>query len=183
MNRKKTHRKSIPKQQSGQLVNQPAATSTRAQDGKAELLVNEVVKNPQVLERLLHRPEVAGFMMQISTTHRSGPLPEAEELARYDKVSPGFAREIMDMAKSAQEFRQDQGKKSLSGAIWKDRIGQIFALVCVFVFSYIAIEMINKEAYGYATILLGVELVALAGVFVFGRTDNKPPKEEQKKKK
>ncbi|MDY4323141.1 DUF2335 domain-containing protein [Pectobacterium brasiliense] len=182
MNRKKTQRRSTPKQQSGQLVNQPSATSTRAQDGKAELLVNEVVKNPQVLERLLHRPEVAGFMMQISTTHRSGPLPEAEELARYDKVSPGFAREIMDMAKSAQEFRQNQGKKSLSGAIWKDRIGQIFALLCVLIFSYIALEMINKEAYGYATILLGVELVALAGIFVIGR-DNKPPKEEQKKKK
>ncbi len=86
----------------------------------------------------------------------------------------------MDMAKSAQEHRQQQGKTSLSGAIWKDRIGQIFALICVFVFSYVAIEMIDHQAYTQATILLGAELAALASVFILGRSIKLPPKEEPK---
>ena len=164
------------------LVNQPSLTSSRASEGKTELLVNEVVRNPQVIERLMNRPEVSGIMMQIST-HRSGPLPEAEELARYEKVSPGFAKEIMQMAKDEQSHRHSQSSKSLSGAIWKDRIGQIFGLICVFVFSYIAYLLIEKGAYGWATTLLGVELVALSSVFVLGRKDAKQEAPKQPKKK
>lgn len=165
-----------------QLVNQPTLNSGRVLNGKTELLVNEIAKNPQALERLLDRPETAGFMMKVSH-HRSGPLPDSDELARYEKISPGFAREIMEMAKSEQKFRHSQGKSSLSGAIWKDRIGQIFGLVCVFVFSYIAVMMIEKGAYGWATTLLGVELVALTGVFVFGRKDKPTEQKAQNRKK
>jgi len=120
--------------------------------------------------------------MQISH-HRSGPLPDSEELARYERISPGFAREIMEMAKDEQKFRHTQGKSSLSGAIWKDRIGQIFGLVCVFVFSYIAYSMIEKEAFGWATTLLGVELVALTGVFVLGRKDKTTEQKAPTKRK
>lgn len=163
-------------------VNQPTATSSRVASGKADLLVNEVVRNPDVLQRLMHTPEMAGVMMQVSHT-RSGPLPDPEELSRYEKVSPGFAREILEMAKSEQSHRHTQNKKSLSGAIWKDRIGQIFALVCVFVFAYIATIMISNGAYGYATTLLGVELVALTGVFLAGRKDKNPETKKPQSKK
>lgn len=167
MTRKRSPRKATT-QQSHPTVNQPVVTSERARDGKTELLVNEVVKNPQVLERLMNRPETAGLIMQVSHT-RSGPLPDPDELARYEKVSPGFAREIMEMAKAEQKHRHTHLSNGQSGAIWRDRIGQIFGLICVFVFSYIAYEMIQKGAYGWATGLLGVELVALTGVFVIGR--------------
>lgn len=164
------------------LVNQPAIDSGRAQDGKTELLVNEVAKNPQVIERLMHRPDLAGMMMQVTHT-RSGPLPDADELAKYERVSPGFAKEILEMAKSEQGHRHDHVANAQSGAIWRDRLGQIFGLICVFVFAYIAYEMIQKGAYGWATTLLGVELVALTGVFVFGKFEkNSNSKQEPKKK-
>ncbi|HEB4874362.1 TPA: DUF2335 domain-containing protein [Kluyvera ascorbata F0526] len=178
MSRRKTQRKT-PSAAPKNLVNQPAVTG-RAQDGKTELLVNEVVKNPQVLERLMNKPELAGMMMQVTHT-RSGPLPDPDELARYEKISPGFAVEILEMAKSEQKHRHTHVSKGQSGAIWRDRIGQIFGMVCVFVFSYIAYEMIQKEAYGWATGLLGVELVALTSVFVVGRKEKKPPQNTQKK--
>lgn len=174
---------SKPKKDPSQnLVNQPTLTG-RVQSGKTELLVNEVINNPEVIQRLASRPEGVGLMMQVST-HRSGPLPDAEELARYEKITPGFAKEILEMAKSSQAYRQRQGEKSLSGAIWKDRLGQIFAIICVFVFAYIALEMIKAGAFGYAALLLGAELVGLVGVFVLGRSDKKEePKPQAKKKK
>jgi len=181
MGRRKPPRKTTASQQPP-LVNQPTVNSGRVIEGKTEFLVNEIAKNPQALERLFSRPETAGFMMQISH-HRSGPLPDSEELARYERISPGFAREIMEMAKDEQKFRHTQGKSSLSGAIWKDRIGQIFGLVCVFVFSYIAYSMIEKEAFGWATTLLGVELVALTGVFVLGRKDKTTEQKAPTKRK
>lgn len=177
MSRKKPQRKLQTSAPQKSLVNQPSA-SGRIQEGKTELLVNEVVKNPQVIERLMDRPEMAGIMMQVTHT-RSGPLPDADELARYERVSPGFAREIMDMAKAEQKHRHDHYKTGQNGAIWRDRLGQIFAMICVLVFAYIAYEMIQHEAYGWATGLLGVELVALTSVFVIGRKDK--PAQTQKK--
>ncbi|MEB5837058.1 DUF2335 domain-containing protein [Pantoea dispersa] len=120
--------------------------------------------------------------MQVSHT-RSGPLPDPDELGRYEKVSPGFAREIMEMAKAEQRHRHTHLSKGQAGAIWRDRIGQIFGLICVFVFSYIAYEMIQKGAYGWATGLLGVELVALTGVFVMGRQTKSAPTAPTSKKK
>lgn len=97
MRRRKTQRKA-PANAPKSLVNQPSVNG-RVLDGKTELLVNEVVKNPQVLERLMNKPELAGIMMQVTHT-RSGPLPDPDELARYEKISPGFALEILEMAKS-----------------------------------------------------------------------------------
>ncbi|EHN8900129.1 MULTISPECIES: DUF2335 domain-containing protein [Enterobacter cloacae complex] len=160
------------------LVNQPA-TLGRVQDGKTELLVNEVVKNPQVLERLMDRPEMAGIMMQVTHT-RSGPLPDADELARYERVSPGFAREIMEMAKAEQKHRHEHLKKGQNGAIWRDRLGQIFAMISVLIFAGLAYVMIQHEAFGWATGLLGVELVALTSVFVAGRKVKQSPNQIKK---
>ncbi len=177
MSRKKSQRK-LQTAAPRNLVNQPA-TLGRVQDGKTELLINEVAKNPQVLERLMDRPELAGIMMQVTHT-RSGPLPDADELARYERVSPGFAREIMDMAKAEQKHRHEHYKAGQSGAIWRDRLGQIFAMASVLVFAGIAYEMIQHEAYGWATGLLGVELVALTSVFIIGRKDKPNPKQTKK---
>ncbi|AXX02838.1 DUF2335 domain-containing protein [Cronobacter sakazakii] len=182
MSRKKSSRKPTIGTPS-KLANQPTQFGSRAQDGKTELLVNEVVKNPQVIERLMNRPDTAGIMMQVTTHTRSGPLPDPDELARYEKVSPGFAREILEMAKAEQSHRHKHMSKGQSGAIWRDRIGQIFGLICVFVFAYIAYEMIQKEAYGWATGLLGVELVALTSVFVMGRRTTKGANETPAPKK
>lgn len=179
MSRRKTQRKA-PANAPKSLVNQPSV-SGRALEGKTELLVNEVVKNPQVLERLMNKPELAGIMMQVTHT-RSGPLPDPDELARYEKISPGFALEILEMAKSEQKHRHSHLSKGQSGAIWRDRIGQIFGMVSVFVFSYIAYEMIQRGAYGWATGLLGVELVALTSVFVVGRKDKLPTQSNKTKK-
>ncbi|MGV6264515.1 DUF2335 domain-containing protein [Escherichia coli] len=53
--------------------------------------------------------------MQVTHT-RSGPLPDADELAKYERISPGFAREIMDMAKAEQKHRHEYYKAGQRGA-------------------------------------------------------------------
>ncbi len=123
-----------------------------------------------------------GLIMQFSTTMRTGPLPEAEELAKYEHISKGLAREIVDMAKDSQKFRQDQGRKSLSGAIWKDRIGQIFAFLTVIVVAAVAVYLIHEGAYASATTLLCTVLATGVGVFIVGRVD-KPQNDNNSKKK
>lgn len=50
-------------------------------------------------------------------------------------------------------------------------------MTSVFVFAGIAYKMIQHEAYGWATGLLGAELVALTSVFIIGRRDKPNPKQ------
>lgn len=47
--------------------------------------------------------------------HRSGPLPDAAELKRYDEISPGFANEILQMAKKNQDYliERDREEKAM----------------------------------------------------------------------
>ncbi|WP_445494624.1 DUF2335 domain-containing protein [Photorhabdus sp. SF281] len=165
-----------------QIINQSTPSSSDAKDSKTELLVNEVIKNPEVLQKLALRPEGIGMIMQV-TTLRSGPLPDADELSKYDQIYPGLAKEIVDMARSAQHFRQEQGRKSLSGDIWKDRIGQIFALLCVLIISGVAVYMIYRGESGYANTLMTTVLASLAGVFIYGRYENSKDTSSKNKKK
>jgi uncharacterized membrane protein len=35
-------------------------------------------------------------------SHYSGPLPQSGEMEQYERISPGYAKELLEMAKSAQ---------------------------------------------------------------------------------
>lgn len=46
---------------------------------------------------------VEQYMLQVAV--HSGPLPSAQQLAEYERASPGVAKEIIEMAKSEQATR------------------------------------------------------------------------------
>lgn len=179
MSRKRRHQQVSTKERQHTLPNQPVFPDGGGR-GKTELLVNEVLKNPQVLEKIARRPEGVGMMMQIQTKTRSGPIPEAEELAKYEGIYPGLAKEIVGMAKDSQAYRQEQGRKSLSGEIWRDRLAQILAFGTVIIVSLVACYLISKEAYGSATTLLCTVLASGVGVFFMGRNEKTSNAEESK---
>jgi uncharacterized membrane protein len=46
-------------------------------------------------------------------SHYSGPLPQAEQLEQYERICPGYAKELLEMAKKGQDHAQEMEKKSL----------------------------------------------------------------------
>lgn len=78
-------------------------------------------------------------VIQQSTTLRHGPLPDAEELQRYENIQPGFAERIMAMAEREATTRQTMIQNAQQAEIAdlrseriERRMGQIlgFLLAC-----------------------------------------------------
>lgn len=66
----------------------------------------------------------------------SGPLPHPSILAGYDRVLPGLANRIVQMAEAEQRHEQDMREKALAADIgelragrMEARVGQVFGLL------------------------------------------------------
>ena len=78
----------------------------------------------------IERPPTAAFLIEQHTkkvTH-SGPLPSPEILEGYERVSPGFANRIFEMAEREQKHRHDSDDAMVKGYFGSVRFGQICAV-------------------------------------------------------
>jgi uncharacterized membrane protein len=112
--------------------------------------------------------------------HFSGPLPSPENLLNYDKVTPGAANRIIEMAEKNQEHRlyinkiiaESDVKKSLRGQIFGFAIAAIaftVATICAF---------LDQKEIGIAAI--GFSLVSIVSTFVLGRKSKDNAKKNEK---
>ena len=107
--------------------------------------------------------------MQAVSQSFSGPIPSPETLAKYNEIIPNAAERILAMAEKQQEHRQQLERR----VIFANTRSQTYGLVAGFVIAMTAIcggiwlIAHGKDASGI-TAILG-SLVALVGVFVYGR--------------
>ena len=112
--------------------------------------------------------------------HFSGPLPSPDNLLNYDKVTPGAANRIIEMAEKNQEHRlyinrvlaESDVKKSLRGQIFGFAIAAIaftVATICAF---------LDQKEIGMASI--GFSLVSIVSTFVLGRKSKDNTKKIEK---
>ncbi|MCI4626008.1 MAG: DUF2335 domain-containing protein [Candidatus Magnetoovum sp. WYHC-5] len=114
--------------------------------------------------------------ISISSSTFLGPLPHPELLKQYDEICPGFATEIMEMAKEESKHRRDMEMKAI-GLDEKEILlkaderkrGQRFGLIIglgglsiAFAATYIGSDVVGG-------IIGGSIIVGLVGVFVMGR--------------
>lgn len=100
----------------------------------------------------------------------SGPLPRAEEFARYDAVCPGAAREILQMAVRAQTHGHDMDRTALKSEVLYRNIAISAAalIILAMIAGSVICAIFGREN---AAIALGTAagLSSLAGVFIRGR--------------
>ncbi len=144
-------------------------------------LIETIAKNPQILEELLDRPELktALSVMMRQEVRRSGPLPMASEVAKYNKVIPNGAERIMVMAEKEQEtnhfsvFKQleqrdkelEQGNKNIN-LVGR---GQIFAFAIVCLFTALSAFIAYLGDTSTAGLLMGAGLVGIVTAFIYGK--------------
>lgn len=116
-------------------------------------------------------PTQAANILKFDVTRRvrTGPIPPAEELEKYEKLLPGLADRIVKMAEKEQTHQHDLQKTGLKGEILEARIGQILGFLIGF----------GALGYGSHTAIAGAELTggfigvggigSLVAVFVYGR--------------
>ncbi|MEI7789113.1 MAG: DUF2335 domain-containing protein [Chlorobiaceae bacterium] len=103
-----------------------------------------------------------------------GPLPHPSVLRKYEQILPGSAERILIMAEKEQDKRHERVSKDSDGLIDISNRGQTFALtVCLTALTISGVLGITgHDAIG--SIIGGLDLVALAVVFISGRQGSSP---------
>ena len=108
-----------------------------------------------------------------------GPLPPPNQLQLYDNLVPGAASRILNMAETQSEHRIQMERTVISG----DSKRSYWGLVAAFTLSVMIIlggiyVMVAIHPWA-GTTLIGMNIVGLAGVFVYG-TNSRRMEREQK---
>lgn len=103
----------------------------------------------------------------------SGPLPKPEDLAKYEQILPGSADRIIRMAEQQGAHRQNLERV----VVESNAVVQKWGLVCAFVIAMSAISggiwLSSKGMSGVGLTSIIGALVALVGVFIFGKSEQK----------
>ena len=101
--------------------------------------------------------------------HFAGPLPPANELARYDAVLPGLADRIVKMAEANATHRQALERSVVEGNVVAQLRGQILAFTLALVVAGIGGFLVFSDKATLGLWLILGDLLSLAAVFVTGK--------------
>lgn len=139
----------------------------------------EIERAPQT------QPEVAGTSQDGSihfvAASFSGPLPDPETLQAYDMVLPGLAERIVNRWETQSNHRMSLEKSVIEGDTRRANWGLVSATI-------ISLSVLGVSGllamHGHETVagvLAGVDIAALAGVFVYGTNTRKQERVEKTK--
>jgi len=138
---------------------------------------------PEPLREALSQPGVSPQLMSMTlaafSAHYAGPLPPAEQIRAYEEVLPGAADRILAMAERQQEHRQALERNTVEEATnrswWGLRLGFVIAALVIGVGA--AAIFTGHPTAGLAVIV--AQAAILAGVFVYGRIDQRKERVEK----
>lgn len=110
-----------------------------------------------------------------------GPLPSADELAKYEAIKPGITDIFINTYQKQANHRMDIESRVVNHNNANATRGQIFAFAIVLVAIVCGCVLIiyNKDAAGLSTIIIA--LASLVGVFVYGRSQERKERLEKAK--
>lgn len=137
---------------------------------------NSLENSPTNPPHTKQQPRVIAFQ----ETFMSGPIPPAQELVKYEQITPGLADRIIKMAENEALHRHQQEDKALNADInarkWRHNeitLGQVFAfLLTLFTVGAGTYAAINYS-WIYGTVLSSAGLVAIVIAFIRGRDFHK----------
>ncbi len=98
----------------------------------------------------------------------SGPLPPPQILSDYERIVPGSAAKILDMAVSQSEHRKSLETKVINSNVSNSKLGLWFGLVIglVGIGAGAFLALYDKQIAG--SVIGGGSLASLVGVFIYG---------------
>lgn len=139
----------------------PNAQTTEA-SGKIEELPSK--DKEMVIEKTIH-------------SSYSGPLPPPQHFEAYEKVCPGSASRILEIAENQQRHRTEIEKALVNANIKETKRGQWFGFAIAFtaIIGGFWLISIDKDAMGIATVIGAI--ATLVGTYIYGRISEKKERE------
>lgn len=109
----------------------------------------------------------------------SGPLPPPSVLQAYEDIVPGAADRLLSMAERQMSHRIHQEERVVRGDAWRSTLGIVvgFFLSAGIIGGGIYLVANDHDLAG--TALIGLDLVGLASVFVFGTRARRAERERK----
>lgn len=130
---------------------------------------------PQIQEAIQHAESATAAISVISAafSQYQGPLPPASEMRAYEDVLPGSANRILQMAERQAAHRQQLEKTAVDGGSrrswWGLWLG--FGISVIVIAASVVLVLAGHNGAGIA--LASIDIATLAGVFVYGRIDQR----------
>ena len=132
-------------------------------------------KARQVIQSLPkgHRSKVEDLVQSLvctaSFSRFSGPIPSPETLSQYDKIVPGSANRIIQMAEAQADHRRKLEDCTIRGQMHQSNRGQWMALgiSLTVIGASVWVTLAGRPWVGGA--LGGTTVVSLAGIFIVGK--------------
>lgn len=119
---------------------------------------------------------------QTAIAQYSGPIPDAESLAKYGEVIPDAPERILRMAEKQAEHRQFIEKRVIGSDLNRAYLG----VACAFVISMtVILTGFYLVLHGQSipgTIFTGLGLASLAGTFIYGTQSRKEERQRRDEK-
>ena len=117
------------------------------------------------------------------TTRREqfvGPLPHPDLLKKYEEVSPGVVKILIELAKEQAKHRQELEKKIITANITNEKVGMYlaFTITIAAMGSGIYLLMNNKETIGF--IAFFAPALFQAGNYVYTRYYHQKQRKQKK---
>lgn len=136
-------------------------------------LGEETARSEQLLGILIRATQSRSYM---------GPIPPPEMLAGYEEVLPGSANRILEMAEKQSQHRMSLEKTVTESDVKRANNGLVMAfglsIISLAAAAYLAIN--GHEAT--ASVIVGTNLAALAGSFIYGSIARKNERSEKRQK-
>jgi uncharacterized membrane protein len=118
-------------------------------------------------------PERIGVRTRFQSVSWMAPLPPPEVLAEYNEAFSGCAERIVNAADIQASHRQHLETITVEGNIRSQFRGQwmAFIIALIMLLGGFALIYLNKNILG--TIFVGGDIVAVIGVFVYGKRDQR----------
>lgn len=117
--------------------------------------------------------------MAVRQQYYSGPIPQAEELGRYNEVIPNGADRIMTMAEKQAAHRQKLETTVIEGDNFRATAGLFVAAVLAMAFIVGGIYLLANDKGAAGITALGIAVVGIAGAFYITRKDKKEQLQEK----
>lgn len=105
---------------------------------------------------------------QMTTTRMLDFLPAPEDLARYEKVVPGGAERILEMAEQQSRHRREMEDKSVSAEIRGAKLKQVLTFVLALATGVLGGVLLITGSELAGLMVLLVDAAAVVGITIYG---------------
>jgi uncharacterized membrane protein len=119
------------------------------------------------------------MMAEVYEEHYSGPLPRPEDLRAYEGIVPGGAERILAMAERQAAHRQSLEQVAVVGANRRANAGLVLGFIIALLFLAASVGLVVTGHETAGTVIGSVDIVGLAGVFVYGRSSQRRERERK----